>query len=493
MFKSKITAKLSLYFAIALLIFAIVIGSVFIVLFRNQSLNAYKIELENKATNIAQSMPAYLEKNSGGMRGYGMYLRTIGDIAGTDVWIVDGERNLITSGRDRHHMMKEYGYKDLPPNAELLIDKSFKGSTAFSEEFSNILTELTLTVGTPIFNSTGEVIGVVLLHSPVEGINEAISQGIIILVISIILALIASFLLSIVFSHSFTKPLYTMKKTALQLSKGDYTAKTNIKQNDEIGELADTIDVLSDRLDIASHESEKLEAMRREFVANISHELKTPITVIRGSLEALVDGVVIDPLKIEEYHLQMLNESKYLQRLVGDLLDLSKLQSLDFEIEKKEILIIDLINDVKRSFDHISKKKDVKIEFKKKVEDFKILGDYGRIRQMIMIILDNAVKFSSKNETVYITLEKDRLYIEDNGLGISREYLPYIFDRFYKSRSEDNKTGTGLGLAIAKKIADRHDIELIAESVEGKGSTFIFIWCDNIISQKEQTKDIVSS
>lgn len=300
-----------------------------------------------------------------------------------------------------------------------------------------------------------------------------------------------SFLLSLVFSLSFTKPLATMKKTALQITNGEYTAKTNIKQDDEIGELANTLDILAGRLDEASRESEKLETMRREFIANISHELKTPITVIRGSLEALVDKVVTDDSKVEEYHMQMLNESKYLQRLVGDLLELSKLQSMDFVIEKNEISICDVIEDVTRSAGHLAKKEGVKIIFIKKIDDCKIIGDYGRIRQMIMIILDNAIKFSPRNETVHIVLENGRLSIKDNGVGISAEHLPYIFERFYKSRSEKNKIGTGLGLAIAKKIADRHDIELRVKSIEGEGTIFIFVWYNNV-SQKEQTKDIVS-
>ena len=487
MFKSKIAAKLSLYFAIALLIFAIIIGSVFGLLFRNHTLDIHKTELESRAINIAQTLPNYLNKSGGSMGGFGMYLRMIGDVAGTDVWIVDEDLNLITGGRGHGHMPRNYRYGDLPPNAEQLINEVFTGETAFSEDFSDLLSELTLTVGVPIGNNTGDVIGVVLLHSPVNGINKAISQGITVLGISIILALIVSFLLSIIFSLSFTKPLAIMKKTALRLANGEYTAKTNIKQKDEIGELANTLDILSDRLDTASRESAKLETMRREFVANVSHELKTPVTVMRGSLEALVDKVVTDPAKVEAYHIQMLNESKFLQRLVGDLLELSKLQSIDFAIEKREISICDVLEDVIRSAEPLARKKGIHIVVTKDKENCKIIGDYARIRQMVMIILDNAIKFSPENEKVYILLEKNRLYIKDKGAGIPLKDLPYIFERFYKSRSEENKTGTGLGLAIAQQIAYRHDIKLATESAEGEGATFIFTWTDKNISQKEKT------
>lgn len=484
MFKNKISAKLSLYFAVALLIFAIIIGSVFATLFKNQSLKAHKIELENHAMNIARTIPSYLEQ-SGGMGGFGMYLRVIRELGGTDIWIVDTDKNLITGRRGQRQAAQDYGYADLPAHTESLINKSFTGETVVSEEFSHLLTQLTLTVGTPIFSSAGEILGVVLVHSPVEGINEAISQGFTILAISMILALIVAFLLSLVFSLSFTRPLAIMKKTALQLAGGNYTAKTNINQDDEIGELANTLDILADRLEKASHESDKLESMRQEFVANISHELRTPITVIRGSLEALVDKVVTDPSMVEEYQVQMLKESKFLQRLVGDLLELSKLQSIDFPIEKNEIFIYDLIEDVRRSANNLANKEGVRIVVTKNAANYKITGDYGRLRQMIMVILDNAIKFSPAKETVYINLKHNSLSIKDQGAGIAAKDLPYLFERFYKSRSEQNKTGTGLGLAIAKNVADRHYIKLKVTSVEGEGSTFELIW-SNKTSPKDQ-------
>jgi signal transduction histidine kinase len=101
-------------------------------------------------------------------------------------------------------------------------------------------------------------------------------------------------------------------------------------------------------------------------------------------------------------------------------------------------------------------------------------GDYGRLRQMFMIILDNAIKFSPDNGSVEISLYDTQVTIRDTGPGVAAEHLPYLFDRFYKARTEDNKTGTGLGLAIAKQIADRHEIRLTAQNDENGGAIFIF-------------------
>lgn len=478
MFKNRIAIKLTSYFTAALLVFSIIIGSVFIVLFRNHTIKLHKAELEKRASSISDTLSGFMLSNSGGknsggrMYGYGVYLRLINDIALSDTWIVDENHELITNGQNMRGMGKKYKYSDLPKGADSVISEVFKGKTVFSESFSSLLKVPTITVGSPILDQNNEVIGAVLLHSPVGGVNQASSAGINILAISIFVALLIAFFLSIGFSLTFTKPLNKMKNTAMLLASGDYTALTNIKQNDEIGELAATIDILTKRLYEASKESEKLEKLRRDFVANISHELRTPITVMRGSLEALCDEIVTDPELVKSYHEQMLFEAKYLQRLVGDLLDLSKLQNTDFVIEKQTINICHVIEDVKRSMSHIGDKKGVSIEVNNDNSFCEIVGDYGRLRQMLMILVDNALKFSPKNGVVRIDLKNKILSVTDNGIGIPKENIPYIFDRFNKSRSEQNKSGTGLGLAIAKQIAERHDINISVESEENVKTQF---------------------
>ncbi len=483
MLKSKIALRLSLNFAIALLIFSFVIGSIFILLFRNHTLNIHKSDLESRATNIATTLSLYIDRGNGSMGGgYGAYLRFIGDIAGTDVWVVDDQLNLVTAGRGQGMMMADrYHYTDLPENAEELIGEVFKDKIVFSEDFSSVLKELTLTVGVPI-KVSNQVVGVVLLHSPVHGIDAAVTKGISILIISILSALLIAVLLSIVFSISFTKPLTKMKTTALCLAMGDYTAKNNIFQNDEIGELADTMDILAEQLDFASQQSAKLEQLRRDFVANVSHELKTPVTVIRGSAEALVEEVITDPYKMKEYHEQILSEAKMLQRLVGELLELSKLQNTDFLIEKKDISLCELLDDVTRSVQQLWPKKNIKLLVDKQSDQCHFRGDYGRLRQMLIIVLDNAFKFSADNGKVEMIFIGNQLTIKDYGIGIDAADLPYIFDRFYMSRTEDNKTGTGLGLAISKQIADRHGIHLTVESEKGQGSKFTFVFSQKTIS-----------
>ena len=473
MLNNKIALKLSLSFALALIIFSIIISGVFLVLFKQYTVDLHKTQLQNYAQSLAQSLSSGRRYN--GM-GYGAHLYFSSEIMGYNVWIVDENMNVITPRNMQHHKMMHanYTFSELPPNASEVIREVFQDKTVFSEGFSDVLSQLTLTVGVPIKDANGKVWGAVLLHSPVEGTTDGIYQGLMILGISIILALIIVLALAILFSYFFTKPLTKMKSVAMQLAEGNYQAKCNIKQKDEVGELANVMDLLAGRLDEASKESLKLEQMRKDFVSNISHELRTPVTVIRGSLEALCDKIITDPKQIDEYHLQMLSEAKFLQRLVGDLLDLSRLQNPDFAIEKQELNLNDVISDVVRSARQIAKNKNININIDLKNPNLKISGDYGRLRQMFLIILDNAIKFSFENNKVDVLAKNDTIIIRDYGIGINEKDLPHIFDRFYKTHGEHNKVGTGLGLAIAKQIAERHNIELIAQNNFDGGAKFIF-------------------
>ena len=196
--------------------------------------------------------------------------------------------------------------------------------------------------------------------------------------------------------------------------------------------------------------------------------------MIRGSLEALNDEVVTEPEQVKKYHQEMLSEVIILQRLVNDLLDLSKLQNTEFAIEMQQLNLCDILSDAARSAEHLAKEKHIQIIQNYDTKLQTVIGDYGRLRQMLLIILDNAVKFSPPESVVTITLKTGTVTIRDKGKGISSEDLPYIFDRFYRARTEDNKSGSGLGLAIAKQIAERHGIQVSVISEINVGTAVQF-------------------
>ena len=407
-------------------------------------------------------------------------MRMIEDIAMGEVWIVDAKTGNIVQGRNEKG--QPLSYLKLPPNAEETIKKAISGEATTTENFNDYLNENSITVAVPIKN--GKTIeGVVLLHSPVKYMSSALKSGIYTLIFSILVALILASISAVWLSISFTKPLNKIRDTTAELAKGNYEVTTQVKQSDEIGELAKSIDKLALQLDKSSKESERFEKMRQNFIANISHELRTPITVIRGSIEAICDGIISDPKQLKDYNEQILSDSIHLQRLVNDLIDLTKLQNTDFSIDKSTINLFEIINDAVRSMKQISTKKGVKINFSAEnaIEEDRYLfvGDYQRIRQMIIIVLDNAIKFSNENQKVDILLKKENkkyeLKICDSGRGIDPENIGEIFNRYHKSNTEENKNGMGLGLAIAKEIALRHNIEIFVKSVPDIKTVFTFL------------------
>jgi sensor histidine kinase regulating citrate/malate metabolism len=231
MFENHMTKKLFAYFTAALVIFAAVVGPVFMFLFRDYTVKVTRRNMLKTATSIAETVSSYLENGHGGM-GYGSIIRTVEYVAGGNVWVIDKNYDIITSGRHKMGSAQAFTYRELPVNAESVVEQVFRDNAVYSEEFSGFLSQSTLTLGVPIKNSAADVIGVVLFHSPIEGINNAVLQGILLLGISAASALLVSFLLSVWLSKRFTDPII-------------------------LKEAEDAI---------------KLDRIRRDFVANVTHE-----------------------------------------------------------------------------------------------------------------------------------------------------------------------------------------------------------------------------
>ena len=504
--KNKIALKLTLYFSAVLVVFALIIGGVFYQFFKEHTVEIKKQEMRVRAEKIAIVLSdnmSRMEQRHGEGIANSKFITYLDNVTQEIVWVVDSERNL-TLNRERmrrahepkqHHHSGFFGfgempeppryggppktpreaYDRMPSQVKEKVERCFQGQSFVLEEYNPMLDGIMLTVGQPVYGENGQIKAVLLLHSPVEGLREAVWEGLRILFISLLAAAVLGMLLAVLFSWRFTKPLNIMKNIAERLAERDYSARSNISQQDEIGELARTLDELAGRLQLADEESKKLEKLRREFIANISHELRTPVTVIRGSLEALRDGVVTEQEDVQEFHEQMYKESLFLQRLINDLLDLSRLQNTDFPIEKAPLNMVDVIHDAVRSSRQLGAEKRLQITSSVDEDCYMLNGDYGRLRQMLMVFLHNSIKFSPEGSELRLELEGNRLRIIDHGCGIKPEDVPHAFDRFYKARNEHNKSGSGLGLAIAKQIAQRHDMELELTSKVGEGTTITVV------------------
>lgn len=467
--RHRILWKLFSCFAAVLLLFTLLAGILFTFLFGKYTIAHHEEELLQKAQNIALTLEEQINSGAEPHSAFVEYFHTVDRLLPEELWLVDKGEHRISQGLGVHAV--DYGA--LPDSAKQLLDDVFRGEAVSSQEFTPILSEPCLTLGVPICDSERNVIAALLVHASVAGINDAIHEGIHFLLTALIAAMCIALITSVLMSTIFLRPIRSMQIAANHMAEGDYTISTGVTSRDELGALAKDLDTLACRLDEASRESRKLEQLRKDFVSNVSHELRTPVTVLRSSLEALCDGVIEEPREVVEYHDSMLSETIHLQRMIGDLLELSRLQNPDYVMKFASLDLTQAIEDALRSANHIAAKKNISLACEVSGSDCVVYGDYGRIWQLILILLDNAIKFSPENSTVDLNLCSTAstcvITVSDSGPGVPEEELPYVFDRFYTSSATVNPQGTGLGLFIANQIAQRHNADIRMENKTGSG------------------------
>ena len=290
--------------------------------------------------------------------------------------------------------------------------------------------------------------------------------------ISIVVAMIISGLIINYFANRLVvKPLEEINNAAKRLTQGNVNERVDVRSNDEIGQLAESFNSMAESL-------EKVDNTRKEFISNVSHELRSPITSIKGFVGGILDGVI--PKDKETYYFKIVYEEiNRLARLVNDLLDISameagkfNLQKIDFDINGViSLCILNLEGKIK------SKGLDVRAVFEEKRNY--VIADRDRIIQVLTNLLENAIKYSNDKGQIEVTTytkgEKIYISIFNSGENISKEDLNNIWDRFYKSdKSRTNKVSTGLGLPIVRLILSQHNEDVWVENIDGKGVKFTF-------------------
>lgn len=225
-------------------------------------------------------------------------------------------------------------------------------------------------------------------------------------------------------------------------------------------------------------ESERLEQTRREYVANVSHELRTPVSALRALSETLADGMVSDEDTKKRYYQHMLHETMRLTRLINDLLTLSRLQSYTEPVHSEAFLINEVTGSVAERYKPLARKKGLRFDYAPLVHDLKVISNIDLVEQVLIILLDNAIKYTQSGGRISLGTDLDgdtvKISVADTGIGISPEDLPHIFERFYKADKAHSTQGTGLGLAIAFEIIQRLGEDIHVESHLDEGSIFTF-------------------
>ena len=333
-------------------------------------------------------------------------------------------------------------------------------------------------IGEPI-NEDNDVVRAIFIIKSTSDVTNWLIVFYIVIIISMTLVLISIIVSIYIFIKREFKPIEDMIDATILMSKGDFSIRVEVNQNNVIGELVRKFNCLSDNLEKSEEESKILDQMKKDYVANISHELKTPITSIRAIAEILNDDGLKDSIDKNKYYSMILRESIRLEVLIKDMLELSRLQSDDVVLEKAYVSASDIINEVIEKFEIMAYDLDIDFITPKNLDNIpSIYTNYNRIIQILIILLDNAFKFTASRGVVCLEVSNETEYLKisviDSGIGIDKEDIPFIFDRFYKADKSRNSNGMGIGLSIAYKIIKHLNENIYVESEIGRGSKFTF-------------------
>lgn len=313
----------------------------------------------------------------------------------------------------------------------------------------------------------------ILIHSDLTDVNTRTDAVALIILIVVLFAALVTIFVTFYTTNSLTKPFLQVNDIVQQYSKGDYNVRIPVSDTEEATQLALSFNAMADQLN-------DLEQTRRSFVANVSHELRSPLTSMKGFLEAMHDGT-IEPQDFGQYIDIVLSETKRMTNMVNDLLDLARIESgktaVNFEVfDVNELIRRTLITFEARIYE---RKHDVDIRFA--TEQCFVEADSSQISQVLRNLIDNAIKYSPEGTEIRISTYAMRrevfVSVQNFGQEIPEEDAPHIFDRFYKvekAHTPTKQSGTGLGLSIVKKIIDQHGQRIHVKSGHEKGTIFTF-------------------
>lgn len=380
------------------------------------------------------------------------------------IWFVDRQGKLITSAESDSYSLAPYQISDFNP-AEI-------GSSQYTiGDYHGYFSEDVITVIAPV-NYEYSPMGYLLIHKDLSESESMENLFLHTILITVIVIYILSFMILLAFRFFVYNPLSMITEAARQYASGNLDYEIPVNTEDEMGYLSASLNYMSSQL-------RDMEDYQKKFVANVSHDFRSPLTSIKGYVEAMSDGTI--PPELHEKYLKIiLFETERLTDLTQDLLTLNEFDTKHLLLNRERFDIHEMIKNVAASFEGRCTEKKISIELVLATKHLETMADKRKIQQVLYNLLDNAIKFSEPEATITIeTTERgDKIYtsVKDEGIGIPRTALNKIWERFYKtdlSRGKDKK-GTGLGLAIVKEAIQLHGENINVISTEGVGTEFIF-------------------
>ncbi len=380
------------------------------------------------------------------------------------VWFVEKDGSMIASAHTND-------VTSVPSSIEDFNPAEAGGSQYMTGTYHNYFNEEVITVITPV---TQQFVtkGYLIIHKPYRAVNELKNFFIQRLLIMVLCVYLFSFIILFGIHFFIYRPLRKITDAATQYASGNLDVVIPVNSQDEMGYLSASLNYMSAQL-------KDMEDYQKKFVANVSHDFRSPLTSIKGYVEAMADGTI--PVEMQDKYLKIiLFETERLTDLTKDLLTLNEFDTKHLLLSKTEFDIQQLIKDTAASFEGTCTDKQITIDLLFASRTLIVFADKRKIQQVLYNLLDNAIKFSEFDSSITIeTTERgDKAFIsvKDNGIGIPRQSLNKIWERFYKtdlSRGKDKK-GTGLGLSIVKEIIQAHNENINVISTEGVGTEFVF-------------------
>lgn len=459
---------LYLKFILAYVIFGLFGFLVVATFVSNMTLDHLKKEkadsLYKEATLIANTYASDLYNNEATLETVKAQLDALDTYLNATIWIINPSGRMILDSSVPVNVENEIVVEHFDPTITA-------GSYYTIGNFFNTFDKEMLSVFAPI-TSDYKVKGYVVIHSSMNSIRSSVDSLLNISYILLVILFLLSLIILIFFTEIVYIPLRKITEATEQYASGNLHYEFSVESEDEMGYLAASLSYMAS--EIARSEDDQ-----KKFVANVSHDFRSPLTSIKGFLEAMIDGT-IPPEMHEKYLLIVLNETERLTKLTNSLLTLNNLNTKGMMLNKTDFDINQTIRNVAASFEGTCRQKTIGIELVLTGDEMYVLADIDKIQQVLYNLLDNAIKFSHHNSCIKLeTTEKHNkifVSVKDTGIGIPKDDLKLIWDRFYKSdlsRGKDKK-GTGLGLSITKEIIQSHGEHINVISTEGVGTEFIF-------------------
>ena len=427
---------------------------------RSQKANS----LYREATVIANTFASDLYNSEVSLVYVNNQVTAIASYMNADVWILNPSgRFVVRSG------------ETLDPQTEVYVENFdpsvLTGKEYIEGDFFGYYKDSHLSVLAPI-TAGYRLRGYVVIHVPSSSIAQEAAGWLNISYITLVILLLLSLIILIFFTEIVYIPLRKITKATEQYAAGNMHYQFSIESEDEMGYLAASLQYMAGEIARQGDDQKK-------FIANVSHDFRSPLTSIRGFLEAMLDGTI--PPELHEKYLKIvLNETDRLTKLTNGLLTLNNLNTPGMMLTMTDFDINDTIRQVAASFEQSCRKKNIHFNLVLSGSRLYVNADKDKIQQVLYNLIDNAIKFSRNDSSIRIetTERHSKVYtsVKDSGIGIPKADQQQIFDRFYKtdlSRGKDRK-GTGLGLSIVREILRAHNENINVISTEGVGSEFIF-------------------